>query len=283
MKELFIHQVALIDFAALDAHRGLVGESWVVDVYLRGKLNEYSMLLDFGTIKREVRQFLDLQIDHRLLVPTKLSTIRVNHDQEQVTARLQLNDETHLIYRAPAQAIALFDAESISREFLQGYLATSIAKQLPKNIESLRFELHRPTQKGETLSYVHGLRAHDGNCQRLAHGHQSEIVIEVDDIRRVDLERAWAHRLRDHYIGTNSDIQARPEIAGHDYIQFAYSTAQGAFFLEMPAEKCYLLNSCSTAEMIAEHILSTLRLAYPNSRIAVSFLEGIDKGVLATR
>jgi 6-pyruvoyl-tetrahydropterin synthase len=283
MTELFIHQVALIDYAALDSHRGLVGESWIVDVYLSGKLNDDAMLLDFGVVKKQVKQFLDEKIDHRLLVPSHLSTLRVNQDGDKVTVRLQLDEETHLIYRAPEQAIALLETEGIDVEFLQGYLAASLAGTLPHNIDSVRFALYRHVAEGESLNYCHGLRVHQGNCQRLAHGHQSRIVIEVDGYRRIDLERAWSHRLHDHYLGAVSDIQARPEIAAKDYIQFAYTSAQGDFFLELPADRCYLLNSSTTAEMIAEHVLSTLCLAYPQSSISVSFLEGIGKGILASR
>ncbi len=66
-------------------------------------------------------------------------------------------------------------------------------------------------------------------------------------------------------------------------MQFAYQSAQGQFSLNVPKSTCYMIDTDSTVEWIAEHIANKLAQEYPNQQIRVQAFEGINKGAFAIR
>ena len=75
--KLFVRDLTVIDASYLSAERGMVGESWLVDIELTGTLNEMSMLLDFARVKKQLKAIIDAEVDHRLLVPVAASCCQV--------------------------------------------------------------------------------------------------------------------------------------------------------------------------------------------------------------
>lgn len=68
--KLFVRDLTVIDASYLCEARGMVGESWILDVVMSGELNEMSMVLDFSRVKKQIKQIVDEYVDHRLIVPT---------------------------------------------------------------------------------------------------------------------------------------------------------------------------------------------------------------------
>ena len=70
---LFVNSLTVIDFSYLCNKRGAVGESWIVDLTLHGKLNEESMVLDFGLVKKQIKGIADgtVEVDGRVIYEAK--------------------------------------------------------------------------------------------------------------------------------------------------------------------------------------------------------------------
>jgi 6-pyruvoyl-tetrahydropterin synthase len=152
---------------------------------------------------------------------------------------------------------------------------------LPANVQSIIIRLYPEHTDDAWYQYSHGLKLHAGNCQRIAHGHRSRIEIFHNGQRDSDLEDIWAARLRDTYIGSRQDlarISHHPPTADADYLQFAYTSSQGSFALQLPKTRCYLIDAESTVENIARHIRDELMIAYPEDVFEVRAFEGIGKG-----
>jgi len=274
---LFVEQLTVIDCAYLDARRGLVGESWIVDLELEGELDDQGMVLDFGEVKKKLKQAVDRVADHKLLVPGRAPELDLvlSGEGSGLSFRAAPGPIEH---RAPARALCALDAGAVTAETLAAHLHQSVQKAVPPNVSAIRLVLRHEPIEGSYYHYTHGLKKHAGQCQRIAHGHRSKLRIAVDGRRDERLERQWADRWRDIYLGTSADIVAH----GKGRIRFAYRSGEGEFELELPAECCDLLQTDSTVERIAEHLAAQVAAERPGAKIEVRAYEGVMKGAIAT-
>ncbi len=206
MTTLFVNRLTVIDFSLLHPDLGLLGESLLVDIELDGSLDHQGMVLDFSEVKRQVKATIDSNYDHRLLVPAHHSGCQVTELQHRCELLFTLNSGEILRHSAPTGAITLIDSESIDEASIAAAIISDLRSQLPDNVEEIRLHLHSESVEGAWYRYSHGLKHHAGNCQRIAHGHRSRIEIHRDGERDSQLEREWADRWSNIYIGTRTDL-----------------------------------------------------------------------------
>ncbi len=277
MSSLFVKQLTTLDFSYLCSERGLVGETWLVDVSLSGELNEQGMVFDFGHVKKQIKASLDRLADHRLLVPVASDAISIVTSDDQL--QIRLTSSWGIIECAcPIQAVLLVDHQEISRDSLKPILEGYIMQELPKNVSGVHLHLYHESIDGAFYHYSHGLKKHLGNCQRIAHGHRSRVEIYCCDERDYELEQYWANIWRDIYIATREDLKRTFRIKNKNYHQFSYISDQGYFELTLPSDHCYLIETDSTIELLAQHLAQEVALAKPEQPVTVVAYEGFNKG-----
>lgn len=252
----------------------------MVDLELDGNLDHQGMILDFGEVKRSIKRHIDDQFDHRLLVPADNPGLDVSDSPGRMHLAFRSQDGQWIEHRSPRDAVRLIHCERLTPDGLAQIVADFLGPLLPDNIEAVRIRLRPETIDGAFYHYSHGLKRHDGNCQRIAHGHRSRIEILRNKQRAPDLEQAWADQWRDVYVGTREDLVGESRRDGAEYWEFGYRAAQGEFGLVLPRDRCHLIDSDSTVENIAEHIAESLKRRHPRDQFRVYAYEGVDKGAI---
>lgn len=278
LSSLFVEHLTVIDCARLDAERGLVGESWIVDIELLGELDAQSMVLDFSEVKKRLKRALDDSADHTLLVPLRDPGLQLAHGDGRVTLRHD-GAVGRIDHASPACAVTLVDAVRIDADALAAHLAPMLKAVVPDSVAELRLSLRDEAIDGARYHYTHGLKKHAGHCQRIAHGHRSRIEIRVDGERDAALEAAQAVRWADIYLGTREDLKS--DVGGRH--RYEYASAEGAFMLELPAARCDVLASDTTVECIADHLADAVAALRPGRTVTVRAYEGVMKGAIARR
>lgn len=285
MPALFVDQLTVMDFALFDPKRGIVGESWIVDVILEGDLDEQGMVFDFGHVKKQIKQVIDSVVDHKFVVPAHYADLEVSDlTGNGSDVLLEIRDRQQRWYRhqSPAQAIVLLESKIVTFEAVKELLVEECFKVVPENVTSIEIALSTENIQGDYYHYAHGLKKHLGDCQRIAHGHRSQIHIFENDQRSSELEKIWAEKWADIYIGTQEDLHEELEIEGVNYYHFAYQSEQGQFELTLPKDNCHMMVNDTTVELIAAHIAKQIKLLRPDSAITVKAFEGVKKGAIAS-
>lgn len=269
---LFVEHLTVIDCAYLCEQHGLVGESWICDVALIGTLDANSMVMDFGHVKKSIKRAIDDWVDHTLLVPTHSPNLKMHG------ATLTFTFSSHtLTHTSPEQALCRIQTPRITPESVRDYLQTRLMEIMPATVEHVEITLRTEAENAPYYHYVHGLKKHDGNCQRIAHGHRSRIRISKNGMHDEALSKHWANTLAYAYIGTEEDIVSTDETHTH----FAYTAPQGAYALSYPTALCHIIKSDSTVECIAEHIAESCKATSPSDNFTVRAYEGVMKGAVA--
>lgn len=300
--QLFVNDLTVMDFSYLCEQRGMVGESWIVDVILDGELNDESMIQDFGKVKKDLKRLIDDYVDHKLLVPVEAKGTTLIHDTE--TGMVQVNfervrdgeqdglsasEDGSIYLLCPDEAYAFVYADAVDMASVSQYLKDIIATHLPDNVDDITLLLRVEQIDTPFYHYTHGLKKHDGNCQRIAHGHRSKVTIMENGQESIEAEHYWATRWCDIYIGSSFD-QVEPQqlqLQGVDkdlsYAHcFSYEASQGHFELVIPKAESEIIDTDSTVECLAQYIYDQHQQMHPNQTLQVIAFEGVGKGAIAS-
>jgi len=281
MTRLFVDNLTVLDFSYLHPSRGVVGESWIVDVELEGELNDEGMLFDFGHVKKLLKAALDSGLDHTLVVPLALPGLNVTEEQDGERLDIEYRDANGQLkfrYQAPREAVFQLDSQSVNIEAARPALEAHLNTLVPANVRKVHLHLHTEQIDGAFYHYAHGLKKHQGDCQRLCHGHRSRLEIWRDGQRDAEVERDWAQRFADIYLVTAEDQLDSTEA---NLTHVGYDAEQGRFDVWLSSEQCYAMHSDTTVELIASHLAHELGREHPQSQWRVKAFEGVRKGAIA--
>ncbi len=290
LMQLFVNDLTVMDFSYLCPERGMVGESWIVDVILNGDLNEESMVLDFGHVKKDLKRLIDLHIDHKLLVPVEANITHVIHEEDAVLVDFMRADNRSIHLNCPAEAYAFIYSSHISQESVAKYLQELITIHMPDNVVGIELNLRVETINTPYYHYTHGLKKHEGNCQRIAHGHRSKITIYESHQESIKWQEYWAKRWQDIYVGTASDIVTEDiirlsplahQLGLSEHYLFAYNSSQGRFEMAIAKSECEVVETDTTVECLAQFIADEQKKLCQESDIKVVAYEGVGKGAIA--
>lgn len=281
---LFVRDLTVIDFSYLCEKRGMLGESYIVDVELHGGLDQTSMVLDFSHVKKLIKRTIDELVDHKLVLPEQSAALSLSVIEQ--THILRFNSQRGLIQMAaPAQASVAIATTAINEHSITEFLQQAIKPLLPENIDKVIFTLRPENSTSFYYHYSHGLKKHDGNCQRIAHGHRSTIQIYTDGMLAPRLNKYWSERWQDIYLATAEDVCEAAAMqylrAGNDDYSFRYHAAQGWFELTMPKSHCEIVSCDTTVECLAEYIAAELKQLDQTKQYKVVAYEGVGKGAIA--
>lgn len=281
MSALFVKHLTVLDFSYVHAARGILGESWIVDVELYGELDHQGMVFDFGHVKKQVRDAVESLFDHKLVLPKGLPALQTRSTDQGLEITWRDNKNRHYRHLSPIEAVEWVEGDEITPDALIPLLEDAAMEAVPDNVSRVAIELRAEEISGAFYHYSHGLKKHDGNCQRIAHGHRSRIKILRNGKRDPLLEKAWALKWKDVYIATEEDLLSRLSEDDVDYCQFGYDAPQGRFELTLPDHQVYLIPTDSTVEYLADHIASCLKKDDPEHQFEVKAYEGVMKGAIA--
>jgi 6-pyruvoyl-tetrahydropterin synthase len=296
VRTIFIEDIDRIDCAIFSPSQGIMGQSWHVDVFLSGSVDENGFIHDFSHLRKLVKNVLRSSIDHALLIPIMSKQVafketdKGEHWDLKAFSRLT-NYEAQWEYTCPKGAVYPIRSVNISKSIVEQECSRLIRHRLPTQVEKVSVKLREEIAESQAtfFRYTHGITNHDGLCQRLFHGHRSLIGIHIDGERREDLEQFVAHELLGSSVHVASvsqiesgHVEAGKRGSGLEPISISYEGQGGHYRAKIPARNLFVVQGETSIETIAYQLVKDLKERMDiSSKIQVLCCEGIGKGALA--
>lgn len=293
---LFVKDICQIDCAMLDPSLGVVGQSWHVDLSVSGVLDENGFVVDFSPLKAMTKQVLKESVDHSLLLPVGSQSVQFRDCENGESWRMRSrprNAATEQIwdYECPMGAVLPIRAVAIKGNVVEQEIARILRHRISERVRHISITLReeKTASTEATYRYTHGIRGHEGLCQRLLHGHRSKIEVFIGEERRPDLEHFVAREVfgSNVHIATPEQVVSGPVEIGQrskseEPVTLAYRGTLGAYKLVLPASRIFFVEKETSVERIAMEVAKLLkREENPREKLRVVCYEGINKGALA--
>lgn len=291
---LFLEDFTVLDFAYLDEVKGIQGESFRVSAELTGTLDAQGFVMDFGKVKKLLKQQVDEHFDHRLALATNSPGLqRISANQNTLCIDFAANTGDPIHYECPEQAIVLLESSAVTKGAIARYLEEKILPKLSSNVKGLKLILREETlfEREANFRYTHGLKLHDGNCQRLIHGHRNLIEVFVNQKKSPEYERYLADLFTDvHFVRReniqNLDILDLPleqrQKKNTKTARIFYTAPQGSFLANISAHQIILLENEPSIENITAFAWRELqkKFSLTPASLEVHGYEGLQKGAI---
>lgn len=299
---LFYKNVTVLDYAYLDDHLGVVGDALKVHVEFIGKTDEEGVVYDFSYAKKKVKEIIDRDCDHRLVVPTGLIE-ELAEDKATFKYTYGLNDD-EIHYECPRQGICELPFHHVNKVTIASYLEEVILAEMPETVSAVKISLEDESfgliegKPKPTFHYSHGLKEHYGNCQRLFHGHKNTVDVFINGVESWEMENYLAQELFKNTIHFCKweNVQNKEEVlkfsggqTPHGVIkelpcvEIAYVSAQGEFKAKIPGKEVFFMESESTVENLSMLFARIIKEKVGEGKsVMVRAYEGVAKGAITS-
>jgi 6-pyruvoyl-tetrahydropterin synthase len=286
---IIVNDATVIDFAYIDAHGRLRGNSMNYSFAVSGQTSSHEkVVVDFSSIKKSIKQYIDLSnadnrlngFDHKLWIIQGLSQcelVKLKDRYVITTPCLKLE----LPFDA-VKSVPIIDLDN--KNEVEHMLTRDLQSKLGHKIQLQSFIdfgfKSRFNQPLIGFSYVHGLKDSTSyGCQNIAHGHYSYLQLlskaENDSVKT--LRKQIVIDLNDKILINKENILDDTQST----LLLSYTTERGLFRLELnKALNSYILfDTETTIEFIGQYILDMYRDELKEAGVyAFVVSEGLNKG-----
>ncbi len=299
---LFYKNVTVLDYAYLDDHLGVVGDALKVHVEFIGKTDKEGVVYDFSYAKKKVKEIIDRDCDHRLVIPTALLS-RADEELSEFKFQYGLNDE-EVHYKCPREGICELPFHHVNKVTIASYLEEVILAEMPKTVSAVKITLEDESfgqldnKEKPTFHYTHGLKEHYGNCQRLFHGHKNTVDVFINGTESWEWENYLANTLfknnihfckwenvlnKDEVLKFSGGHAPQGVVKELPVVEIGYTSAQGKFWTKMPGKEVFFMESESTVENLSMLFANLVKEKVGEGKsIKVFAYEGVAKGAITT-
>ena len=291
---IFIRDVARVDCAIFDPSRGIVGQSWHLDVEVSGHVDENFFVYDFSHLKKLVKNVAKTSIDHALLIPVSGQMVNFiespNGEKWELVSSSKFSKKSQWNYLCPQGAVFPMRAIVLKPSIIEQEFNRLLRHRLSESIIGVKIKLREEASEPSTafFRYTHGIEGHDGLCQRLFHGHRSRIEVEVGGERRPDLEHYLCREVlgSEVHIATPSQVTNGKIACGTrgtegEMIELEYRSSLGLYYATLPASKVFMIDHETSIESLTNQLAQLVRKKIGSlEKVQVRCFEGIDKGAV---